>query len=119
MKTTNNRQRRFSTAFKKEKVELIDQGKISIKELCAIYEVSQTSVYKWKKKYSKYYTNSERIVVEKISEEKKNIELLKQIAELERVVGKKQIELDYYKTTLDVLSEEAGEDLKKKHKPKL
>jgi len=119
METTNKRKRSFSTTFKKEKVELLDQGKISVKEICAIYEVSPTSVYKWKKKYSKYYSHSERIVVEKISEEKKNIELLKQIAELERVVGKKQMELDYYKTTLEVLSEESGEDLKKKFKPKL
>ena len=118
MKTTNKSHRRFSSAFKKEKVELLDQGKISTKEICLIYEVSSTSVYKWKKKYSKY-SHSERIVVEKISEEKKNIELLKQVAELERVVGRKQIELDYYKTTLEVLSEDAGEDLGKKHKPKL
>lgn len=119
MKTTNKIQRRFSPAFKKEKVELLDEGKISVNDLCAIYEVSRTAVYLWKKKYSKYYSSSERIVVEKISEEKKNIELLKQIAELERIVGKKQMELDYYKTTLEVLSEEAGEDLGKKQKPKL
>jgi len=54
------------------------------------------------------------VVVEKISEENKNIELLKCIAKLERIVGKKQLELDYYKTTVEKLSEEAGEDLEKK-----
>jgi len=110
-------QRHFSTAFKKEKVELIDQGKISVKELSQIYDVSETAIYNWKNKYSKY-TRTERVVVEKISEENKNIELLKRIAELERIVGKKQLELDYYKTTVEKLSEEAGEDLKKKYKPK-
>jgi len=117
MKRSKSIQRHFSTTFKKEKVELIDQGKISVKAVSQIYDVSETAIYNWKKKYSKY-SKSERVVVEKISEENKNIELLKCIAKLERIVGKKQLELDYYKTTVEKLSEEAGEDLEKKYKPK-
>ncbi len=117
MKTTNKRLRRFSTAFKKEKVELLDQGKISVKDLSEIYDVSPTAIYNWKTKYS-ILDKTERIVIEKISEETKNLELLKRVAELERIIGKKQMELDYYKTTIEVLSEEAGEDLTKKYKPK-
>ena len=113
MKKSDKRHRRFSTAFKKEKVELLDKSKVSVKELGRIYEVSETSIYNWKRKYSKYEP-SERIVVEKISEEKKNVELLERIAELERIIGKKQLEIDYYKTTLEVINETAGEDLKKK-----
>ena len=113
MKKLDKRHRHFSTAFKKEKVSLLDEGKISVKELSRVYEVSVTSIYKWKRKYSNYKP-TERIVVEKISEEKKNMELLKRIAELERIIGKKQLEIDYYKTTLEVISETAGEDLKKK-----
>lgn len=117
MKPTNKILRRFSTAFKKEKVKLLDQGKISVKDLSEIYEVSHTAIYNWKREYSRL-KKSERIVVEKISEETKNIELLKRVAELERIIGKKQMELDYYKTTIEVLSEEVGEDLTKKYKPK-
>ena len=117
MKKQNQQRRTFSSTFKREKVELLDQGKISVKELSKIYEVSQTAIYKWKRQYSKY-KSSERIVVEKISEEKKNIELLRRIAELERIIGKKQLEIDYYKTTLEVINESAGEDLEKKYKPK-
>lgn len=109
--------RTFSPAFKKEKVELLDQGKITVRELSIVYEVSVTAIYKWITKYSKIPPN-EQIVVEKISEESKSRELLKRVAELERVVGKKQLELDYYKSTLEVLNEEYGEDLTKKHKPK-
>jgi len=63
------------------------------------------------------YKSSERVVVEKISEEKKNVALLERIAELERIIGKKQLEIDYYKTTLEVISESAGEDLKKSKNP--
>jgi transposase len=110
--------RRFSTEFKKEKVALLDAGKITVRELSKIYEVSQTAVYNWVNKYSKL-PMTERIVVEKISEEQKNKELLERIKELERAVGRKQLEIDYYKTTLDVLQEQEGENLKKKHKPKL
>lgn len=117
MKKQNRGHRIFSTAFKREKVELLDQGKISIKELSKIYQVSLTAIYQWRKKYSRYKP-SERMVVEKISEEKKNIELLQRIAELERIIGKKQLEIDYYKTTLEEISESAGEDLEKKYKPK-
>ena len=117
MKQTDKRHRHFSTAFKKEKVALLDEGKISVKDLSRIYEVSVTSIYNWKRKYSKYKP-TERIVVEKISEEKKNVELLTRIAELERIIGKKQLEIDYYKTTLELISETAGEDLKKKQEPR-
>lgn len=112
-KKSNKSHRTFSTAFKKEKVELLDSGKISVKELSKIYEVSETAIYKWKKLYSRY-KQGERVVVEKISEERKNIELLNHIAELERIIGQKQMEIDYYKTTLEVIGESAGEDLKKK-----
>jgi transposase len=118
MKNTVRKVRRtFSTAFKKEKVELLDQGKVKVKELCEVYEVSDAAIYKWKKKFSRLEP-TERIVVEKISEETKNKELLKRIRELEMVVGRKQMELDYYKTAIEVLSEEGGEDLLKKYKPK-
>ncbi len=117
MKRQSKSHRTFSTAFKLEKVGLLDKGKITVKEICQLYEVSGTAVYKWKRKYSKLDT-SERIVVEKVSEEKKNIELLYRINELEQIIGKKQIELDYYKTAIDEISEEAGEDLLKKFKPR-
>lgn len=109
--------RHFSTVFKKEKVKLIDEGKLTVKELSDIYEVSPTAIYRWIKKFSTH-GKQERVVVEKISEEKKNTELLKRIRELERSVGQKQLELDYYKAVIKLVSEEAGEDVKKKYKPR-
>lgn len=109
--------RTFSMSFKKEKVELIELGKISVRELCRVYEVSETAVYKWLRKYSKY-SRTERVVVEKISEGRKNIELVEKIRDLERALGRKQLEVDYYKGVLAEISEEKGEDLEKKYKPK-
>ena len=58
------------------------------------------------------------MVVEKISEAKKNIELVKHIQELEQALGRKQLELDYYKEVVSIISKEEGEDVVKKHKPK-
>ncbi|VAW30461.1 hypothetical protein MNBD_BACTEROID07-1989 [hydrothermal vent metagenome] len=118
----NNKKRKvrrtFSTAFKKEKVELLEQGKIKVKDLSLIYEVSDRAIYNWLRKYSKLGT-TERVVVEKISEEKKNIELLQHIRELEQALGRKQLELDYYKSVVELINEGKGEDDLKKHKPKL
>ena len=105
--------RTFSTAFKKEKVELIERGEITVSQLSRVYEVSKTAIYNWIHKYSKYSKN-ERIVVEKISEESKALEYLKRIAELERVLGKKQMDIDYYESLIEAINEEFGYDVKKK-----
>ncbi len=117
MKNQRKARRTFSEAFKREKVGLIDQGKLSVKELSKIYEVSDRAVYTWLKKFSKF-TAGERVVVEKISEAKKTIELHHQVKELEQALGRKQLELDYYKEVVNIISEEEGEDVAKKYKPK-
>jgi len=117
--SSKRRQRRtFSVQFKQDKVALLDSGKITVRELSRLYEVSDTAIYKWRKKYSSL-ASDECIVVEKISESKKNIELLAQIKLLEQSLGKKQLELDFYKEAISLLSEQAGEDVLKKLRPKL
>ena len=116
MKRYSKSHRTFSAAFKQEKVELLDRNKITVKELSKIYEVSATAIYKWKRQYSKL-GKTERVVVEKISEARKNLELLKRIKELEQVIGKKQLELDYFKSVIEVISEKEGGDILKKFKP--
>ncbi len=47
------------------------------------------------------------------SEETKNSELQKRVAELERVVGQKQLEIDFLNKLLEIGSSELGFDLKK------
>jgi transposase-like protein len=117
MKPEKNKGRIFSNAFKKEKVKLIDEGKLSVRQVSDIYEVSTTAVYKWLRKFSKI-SRDERIVVEKISEAQKNKDLRNQIRELEQALGRKQMELDYYKEVVKLTSESKGEDIEKKHKPR-
>jgi hypothetical protein len=54
-------------------------------------------------------------VIEKESEGAKTLLLMKRIAELEQVVGRKQLEIDYLNTVIELGSEETGIDIKKKY----
>ena len=115
MTTTEKMRRHFTEAFKKEKVSQLDERKITVKQLSRLYEVSETAIYRWVKKYSKYAGKHERVVVEKESEGHKNIELLKKLAEMERLLGRKEIELEYLKKVIEFGSEYVGADIKKKY----
>lgn len=86
----------YSEEFKKEKVKLLESGEVRMCDLKKMYGVSYTSMYKWKKKYG-LISPSDTVVLEKDSEYKKNNELRHKIANMERVIGRQQMELDYYK----------------------
>ena len=105
----------YSETFKKEKVELIEKKQITVLELSRIYKVSTTAIYNWLKKYSTKYEKTERVVVEKESEGFKTIQLLNQVADLERSVGQKQLEIDFMKKLLEFGNETVGFDIKKKY----
>lgn len=106
----------FSAALKKEKVRLIDQGKVTVKQVSEIYNVSQTAVYNWIKQYSTI-SRDERVVVEKVSEALQTQALYKRVRDLEQALGRKQMELDYYKEIVKLVSESEGVDIEKKHRP--
>lgn len=117
MKQRKKQRRTFSEAFKREKVKLIEEGKLTVLNVSEIYEVSHTAVYKWLRKYSTL-SRGERIVVEKISEGQKTRELYKRVRDLEQALGRKQMELDYYKEIARISNEGKGEEDKKKHRSK-
>tara|TARA_R110002050_G_C8882873_1_gene508956 strand:+ start:60 stop:416 length:357 start_codon:yes stop_codon:yes gene_type:complete len=117
MKKRKNQNRRFSEAFRKEKVKLIDEGKISVRGISKLYEVSDTAVYNWINKFSTK-KRDERIVVEKVSESRKTEELFRKVRDLEQVLGRKQMEIEYFKEVIQITNETLGEDIEKKHKPK-
>jgi len=106
--------RTFSEAFKREKVKMLEDRQVTVKQLSRIYEVSDTAIYQWIRKYSTKLGSSEKLVVEKESEGARTMALMKQVAELERVVGQKQLQVDYYKKVIEFIEEEIGEDMKKK-----
>lgn len=110
--------RHFSAEFKKEKVKQIDEGKITVLQISRIYEVSATAVYNWVRHYSKYAGQNEKVVVEKLSEGAKTLQLLKKVAELEQLVGQKQVEVAYLEKVIEFGSELTETDIKKKFESK-
>ena len=56
----------------------------------------------------------ERLIVETESDTLKIIELQKRVAELERIVGQKQIEIDFKDKMIDLAEEIYQVDIKKK-----
>lgn len=93
---------------------MLEDRQITVKQLSRIYEVSEAAIYKWVRKYSSVLGLGEKIVVEKESEGAKTLALMKKVAELERVVGQKQLEIDYFKKIVEEIEDEIGEDIKKK-----
>lgn len=113
--TTIERQRRtFSEAFKKEKVRKIDAGLLKVSEVCKMYEVTSRAVYNWIDIYSAQ-TKPERLVMEKDSDSKLLLTMKAKLAELERLVGQKQIEIEFYKKMVDLAEEHYGIDIKKNY----
>lgn len=106
--------RQFSEAFKIEKVKMLENKQVTVRQLSKIYNVSVTAIYKWIRRYSTKIEKLERVVLEKESEGTKTLELMKQLANLERMVGLKQIEIEYLNKLIELSSEELGVDIKKK-----
>lgn len=103
----------FSEAFKRQKVKEIEQGLYTVLELSRLYNVSTKSVYRWLHKYSITHQKGIVQVVQMQSEAQKNKELLARLAELERIVGQKQLQIDYLEQLIRISSEELKVDLKK------
>ena len=113
--TLGERQNRhFSESFKVKKVQEIERGITRISEICKEYEVSDTSVRKWILKYSTMKKKAERLIVESQSDTQKILDLKKQIAELERLLGQKQIQLEFKDTMIEIAEEMYKIDIKKK-----
>lgn len=113
------RNRCFSDEFKRSKVKELIEKQITVTELSRIYGVTRTAVYKWLYKYSSHHEKRTTLVVQMESESHKTKRLQQQLAELERAVGKKQLQIDFLEKLLEVASEELGFDLKKNFSTKL
>lgn len=112
--STQERQyRRFSHTFKLSKVREVEQGKTTVSQLCKAYEVTDSAVYKWLEKYGQM-KKPERTIVESKSDTGKIVALQKRVAELERMLGQKQIEIEFKDKMIDLAEEAYGVDIKKK-----
>lgn len=108
------KRRYFSEGFRREKVREIDRGITTVREVSRTYQVTRTAVYKWIHKYSRKHQKQERLLMESESDTKKIEALKARVEELERSVGRKQIELDFKDKMIELAEEEYEVDIKKK-----
>jgi transposase-like protein len=106
--------RRFSEDFKKGKVKELERNLVSISDICKTYTVSRAAVYKWIYKYSIMAKKNVRQVVEAKSDTQKIRQLEERIKELERMVGQKQILLEFKDKMIEIAESTYGVDIKKK-----
>lgn len=114
MSTDERRHRRFSDSFKIQKVREIETGKTKISEVCSHYQVAYKNVYLWIDKFGSMKDKKERMVVETDSDTRQLIGLKKRVSELERIIGQKQILIDFQEKMIDLAEETYGVDIKKK-----
>ena len=117
MTISERRQRRFSDSFRIQKVRELETGKTKVSELCRQYEVSNTSVYRWLRKFGMMKDKEVRLVVETDSDTKQLLALKKRVAELERMIGQKQILIDFKDKMIEIAEETYGVDIKKSFLP--
>jgi transposase len=108
------RRRSFSEEFKQKKVREIERKITTIAEISRQYEVSETSVCNWVKKYGKNSMKGARTIVESVSDTRQLLELKAKIAELERVIGQKQVQIEFRDKIIDLAEQAYGVDIKKK-----
>ena len=106
--------RYFSEDFKRQKVSELDRNLLTVSELCREHQVSSPAVYKWIYKYSKMRKKGLKQVVEAKSDTRKIAQMKEEINELQRLIGEKQIKIDFQDKMLSLIETEYGVDIKKK-----
>lgn len=105
--------RRFSESFKRNKVSEIQAGVSRISEVARLYQVSTTSVHRWITAYGSTLEQTERLIMETKSDTTQLLVMKKKLAELERAVGQKQLEIDFLNKLIDLAGDHFHTDLKK------
>lgn len=106
--------RKFSEDFKRKKVSELDRNLITVSELCREYQISVTSVYRWVYKYSMMKKKGLKQVVDAKSDSRKLLQMREEIKELQRIIGEKQILIDFKDKMIELAEGEYGLDIKKK-----
>ncbi len=107
------KRRIFSEEFKKARIKEYEQGKLTVIEISSLYNVCFQTIYNWIYKYSTYNKKGLQVVEMKASSQQKIKELKNQIKELERVVGQKQLNIDYLEKMMEIAKDELNIDIKK------
>lgn len=108
------RQRRlYSEDFKRELVREFESGKFSILQLSKLHGISNPLIYQWVYKYSSFNEKGSRIIEMKDSSTSRLKEMEQRIKDLERLVGQKQIKVEYLEKMIELAKTELDIDIKK------
>jgi len=107
------KRRQFTEEFKRSMVSEFESGKFSVSQLERLYKISSSVIYRWIYKFSTFNEQGSRIIEMKESSSVKMKSLEQRISELERMVGQKQIKIDYLEKMIDIAKEELDIDIKK------
>lgn len=108
-----NQKRNFSEEFKKARIREYESGKFTIQELSRLFEIQSSIIYRWIYRYSVYNKKSVKVVEMADSGTKKLKDLESRIKDLERVVGQKQLTIDYLEKMIELAKEKYDIDIKK------
>ena len=114
LSSSERSRRHFSDSFKIQKVRELETGQTKVGEICSQYQVSHTAVYRWIEKFGIMKEKKERFIIETESDTRQLIELKKRLSELERIIGQKQIQIDFQNKMIELAEETYGVDIKKK-----
>ncbi|MGB0879220.1 MAG: transposase [Polaribacter sp.] len=103
----------YSKEFKLEMVKDFESGRFSVLQLEKLHGVNNVSIYRWIHKFSTFNEKGTRIVEMKQSSDTKLKEFAQKVKDLEQIVGKKQIQIDYLEKMIAIAKEDFNIDLKK------
>ncbi len=103
----------YSEDFKRSIVKDFESGQYSVSQLERLHGMSNVTIYNWIYKFSTFNEKGSRVVEMKDSSANKIKELQHKIKELEAVVGRKQINIDYLEKMIDIAKDELNIDIKK------
>lgn len=112
-KITIKSNRIFAEEFKKTCVKEYESGQFSVLELSKLYQINAVIIYRWIYKYSAYNKRKIKVVEMATSSKQRLKELQKRISDLERVVGQKQLNIDFLEKMIEIAKNEYGIDFKK------
>ena len=105
--------RTFSELVKKQTVQEIEKGKLSVLEASRELNTHQQTIYNWLYRYSRYLTKNKIMVIEDKSEASRTKQLEKQLKDAEAALGRKQMEIDFLNKLIDFANDEYKTDIKK------
>jgi transposase len=103
----------FTEEFKKTCVKDYESGQFSVAEMGKLYQIQTVLIYRWIHKYSAYNKRRIKVVEMADSSKQKVKELHKRIEDLERIVGQKQLSIDFLEKMIELAKSEYGIDIKK------